>query len=525
MLESFLVPEIWGRPDKFSLPGGALNYQERTAYFGALPLLFGVAGMVIRTRAVQVFFAVLGLLALGLAVDLPLYSDLAARLPGLDVINRTRALIVCTFAGAALGALGLQALMDAGRADRRRVVLGALVAVAPPMLWVATRVDWGTPLGDAVANLPTVGHRASSAAVVDLATALRWAALALGAAALMLVVAWRPRLAAGAAVVAIAITGADLVTLDRGYLPAIPLAAADPPLPRAIRDAQATDGHQRVTGGDGLQPNLASRYGLRGARIHALPALKRRNMLWFGLGGRGLLQRLESTPRRLASLYGAKFVFVNKSQTLSDPETRRIAPGLVENRAALPRAWVAYDWTPASTPEQSLALLKAQRRQDDMRRPVIEHANPPAGRGAAAPDPAPARFTEDSDERVELSLDAKRAGYVVLSDTYYPGWQATVDGRPAEIQPADVAFRAVAVPAGRHTVAFEYRPRSVQVGAGLSLAALAAIAAGLLLTRRRRGPAADNGAPHEVRPAGQDADDLRVGRRASRVRALAERVL
>jgi hypothetical protein len=353
------------------------------------------------------------------------------------------------------------------------------------MLWVATRVDWGAPLGHALANLPTLEHRPSGTAVVELAAALRWAVLTLAAAAVMLVVAWRPRLATGAAAVAIAITGADLVTLDRGYLPAIPLAAADPPLPAAILHAQAWDGHQRVTGGDGLQPNLASRFGLRGARIHALPALKRRNVLWFGLGGSGLLQRLDSTPRRLASLYAAKYVFVDAGQTLSDRNAHRVSPGLFENRTALPRAWVAYDWSPASTPEQSLAVLRAQRQQDDMRRPVIEGASPPASRGEPAPDPTPARFAEDSDERVELSVDAKRAGYLVLSDTYYPGWQATVDGRRATVQPADVAFRAVAVPAGRHTVAFEYRPWSVRVGGALSLAGLVAIALGLLLTRRR----------------------------------------
>jgi hypothetical protein len=340
------------------------------------------------------------------------------------------------------------------------------------------------------------------------------------------VVAWRPRLATGAAVVAIAITGADLVTLDRGYLPAIPLADADPPLPASIVHAQEWDGHQRVTGGEGLQPNLASRFGLRGARIHALPALKRRNMLWFGLGGGGLLQRLDSTPRRLGSLYAAKYVFVDEHQRLSDPETKRLAPGLFENRAALPRAWIAYDWTPASTPEQSLRALKAQGQQDDMRRPVIEGVSPPATGGEATPGPAAAQFAEDSGERIALSVDAKRAGYLVLSDTYYPGWQATVDGRRAEVKPADVAFRAVAVPAGRHTVVFEYHPWSVRLGGMLSLAGLAAIALGLLLTRRgtrERAPIIVGVDEH--RPQDHDADHLRVGRRPSRVRALAERVL
>jgi hypothetical protein len=133
---------------------------------------------------------------------------------------------------------------------------------------------------------------------------------------------------------------------------------------------------------------------------------------------------------------------------------------------------------------------------------------------------------EDSDERVALRMDAKRAGYLVLSDTYYPGWQATVDGRRAKVRPADVAFRAVAIPAGRHTVAFEYHPWSVKLGGALSLAALAAIALGLLLTRRGqldRAPIIVLVDDH--RSESHDADHLRVGRRAARVRALAECLL
>jgi len=70
----------------------------------------------------------------------------------------------------------------------------------------------------------------------------------------------------------------------------------------------------------------------------------------------------------------------------------------------------------------------------------------------------------------QVALD--RDGWVVLSDVYYPGWRAFVDGQPQPILRADYLFRAVAVPAGQHTVTFEYAPPSVTVGLVISGAAI-----------------------------------------------------
>ena len=90
-------------------------------------------------------------------------------------------------------------------------------------------------------------------------------------------------------------------------------------------------------------------------------------------------------------------------------------------------------------------------------------------------------------ERVELRVRAERPAWLVLSDTPYPGWEATVDGRTAPILSANVACRAVRVPAGESRVVMRYRPGSFRRGAascGLGLLALV-----LMLMRRRRGGA------------------------------------
>ncbi len=72
---------------------------------------------------------------------------------------------------------------------------------------------------------------------------------------------------------------------------------------------------------------------------------------------------------------------------------------------------------------------------------------------------------------VLLSVDAPRRGLVFASESYFDGWTALVNGQPARILPADYAFRAVAVPAGKSRIEFRYWPPGLT--AGLLISALA----------------------------------------------------
>ena len=57
-------------------------------------------------------------------------------------------------------------------------------------------------------------------------------------------------------------------------------------------------------------------------------------------------------------------------------------------------------------------------------------------------------------------------------DSWFPGWEVTVDGRPARLRRADYAFRAVEVGAGKSIVRFDYRPAPLRLGLMLALAAV-----------------------------------------------------
>ena len=94
-------------------------------------------------------------------------------------------------------------------------------------------------------------------------------------------------------------------------------------------------------------------------------------------------------------------------------------------------------------------------------------------------------------EAIVLQASLPAPGYVVLSDSWYPGWTVTVDGQPAAVERANLAFRAVYVPKGTHTVRWTYRPKSYLVGLGISAATLLAVAAALLalvVRHRARAP-------------------------------------
>jgi uncharacterized membrane protein YfhO len=78
--------------------------------------------------------------------------------------------------------------------------------------------------------------------------------------------------------------------------------------------------------------------------------------------------------------------------------------------------------------------------------------------------------------RVSHSARLQCAGFLVLTDTWRPGWRATVDGRATPIHEAYGALRGVVVPAGPHTVEFRYRPWSAYWGALSSALAFAAAA-------------------------------------------------
>jgi hypothetical protein len=177
-----------------------------------------------------------------------------------------------------------------------------------------------------------------------------------------------------------------------------------------------------------------------------------------------------------------------------------------------PRAYVAPSWRVAETADGAVRMLSTDE-VDGLPATVITLANADfatgallrpgpgsVGRNSSGP-PATAEITRYEERLVEVIATADGDALLVLLDAMTPGWTATVTGASVPIFTANVAFRAVPIPAGRHVVRFEYSPPGWELGLAISGASAFVLAtwliwsSGLLAGRRIRSTSITNVVP------------------------------
>ncbi len=164
---------------------------------------------------------------------------------------------------------------------------------------------------------------------------------------------------------------------------------------------------------------------------------------------------------------------------------------LLRNPLAVPRAFVVYDVREAP---ETLELMAAMSDPDfdPLVSSYVEGKS--LSDAAAPPRGVPARIVEEEDTRVVIAADLEAPGLLVLADSFFPGWRASVGDEELEILPVNHLFRGVMLPAGRHRVVFEYRPWTLPVGAAVSgVAALATFTLVFGIRRLSRLPGSERG--------------------------------
>ena len=149
-----------------------------------------------------------------------------------------------------------------------------------------------------------------------------------------------------------------------------------------------------------------------------------------------------------------------------------------------PRAWTVHQSFVAKDDGDAADHVRDARI--DLRKMAVLVGNQPAVDQCGAEDRVTG-FSENASQ-VWTSVEMACQGMLVVSDNWYPGWDAEVDGRPTGIWKVNTVLRGVVVGAGKHTVVMRYRPFSVYFGFALTLVGLAAAVA---IGRRRELDGAD----------------------------------
>jgi hypothetical protein len=535
-LGAFFLSDYWGRPTQTSLAANIVS--NRGFYAGGITLMLAAVALVLRPTAVRLGFAASGALALAVVLGVDPVFSIVTAVPGFRTAHNGRLVFIVLLALAMLAGWGLDELgrLEPRKPPRSRLAVAAAAgifcvpiawmlvagAISPGKLGPALKVAWGfadpprptaAPLGagDAlrVGGVPTQ----ATAEIIHLSALLQWLPLAGGALALLTIalggLGSRVRRAVPGAVVAalaIAILVLDLFRANMGFNTAIPIKHAQQPTTPALRYLQSRApnrfaGFSQLGIGQPLQPNLSMRYGLYDARGYDYPVERRFDSFWratAALPG-DLIQAEQRAAATRRGLRGMSLLSVTDIMQFPNEPALHL-PGLhlaysgadarvYRNTEALPRVFLVSHQRRLSGGRAALRAT-VDPRFDARRIAVTERQIPglQAGGGTSRRSAGTARLVSYRSKRIVAAARSRSRSLLVLTDVYYPGWKATLDGRPARIERVDYLFRGVVLPPGRHRVEFRYEPMSWRIGSIVSGVGVAAVA-GLALVgwRRRRG--------------------------------------
>jgi len=202
------------------------------------------------------------------------------------------------------------------------------------------------------------------------------------------------------------------------------------------------------------------------------------------------------TNRPLLDLLATRHIVVdrNYSEELAKlrPPLRMLeergSVAIYENPQALPRAFFVPRVELVADPEALLERL-ASLRHRPRQVALVEEAPADGFLGLEGGGRGDVEITASRSEELLVRVNAPRDGFLFVSDQYFPGWKAWVDGAPTQIQRANYAFRLVRVPQGESRVEFRYRPVGLHAGVSVTLATVSALLAWVAVAHRRAGRA------------------------------------
>ncbi len=473
------LPQLTGRTEND-------NFSERTGYVGIAALFLAFWAIIGRRCKLTFFYMLLALFSLLIIFGIPPLPSVIRALPILNSINHTRLLLLAIFSVAVLAGLGLDSMGRTSVTGKIRLAAAGFgISVGFTLLLLAYKA------GPQLYQLDEA-HRSF------LYRQLAVLAGGIGAVGLLAFVPcsnlWWRRLARTAC---LGWTAFELLWFGMGYNPAISRELYYPQT-SAISWLKQDRSLFRILGaGPALPPNTAEVFNLNDVRGNDFVTVKRYEEFITGKAGDFFFYSEASSLPPGLQLLNIKYVMLPKSARI-DPNFFELAYSsevdIYRYKEYRERALAVFDYQVDRDPASVLAKVRSGTF-DPADTLLLEEEPPPVEPGATSSESdAVVHIASYEPDEIVIEAAFPRPGFLLLLDTYFPGWSAEVNGRKTRIYRADYNFRAVSMPAGKSTLKFSYKPQSLQLGACLAIAGLFLLGAGWIgpdyrkLTKALRSP-------------------------------------
>lgn len=481
-LITLIAPDFFGNPSVGNFWGS--DYGEFMAYSGVVAVLFAGAGIFYsRYRREVLFFVGSIIIALLFALPTPFPNLLETlQIPVLGTGIPSRALFVAEFAVVVLAGIGVERFIVQKKFPLKVLLFFAALFF---MLWV-----W-------VLSAPHIFSDIISAekSAIALRNMILPTSVFISCIVTVSVVKFRPRYTTIAFFVLLFVASCEYSYFMNKFLPFARMDYIYPDHP-LVQHVQKITPPERVYGYDssraetnlsvawkvlspeGYDPLYIRRYGelihatTTGGYTSTIPRSDamlpqsmpnddshQKRVLMDLLGIRYALDKDDSAP-----------VEWKQDPGRFDPERYKLIWQeykwkIYENQNVLPRAVMYYN---SETIDDEKQIIKRLFSQDFSIKKTVLLEDKEAKVFTSEKNAIKVPIRSYTANSVTVTPQSDQAGYVFLSDAYYPGWNVYVDGTQSTLLRANYAFRAVEVPAGRHVVEFRYEPWSFRIGALIS---------------------------------------------------------
>ncbi|MBI2613513.1 MAG: YfhO family protein [Candidatus Levybacteria bacterium] len=485
-ISTFLAPDFLGNPvtrnDWFG------HYAEWNAYIGVLPLILAVYSIFGKQKSKTIFFFALAILILSLAFPTPLQDlFINLRIPVLSTSAASRIIVIYSFLFAVLSGFGFDQLLADIQSKKYRKILIWLLTFGSVLLalWAVIYFKLFIP---------------EERIIVARSNLILPSVIFMISAFTVFIASMNKKLLLSLSCVLLLIVSFDMLRFTIKWMPFDPKNLV-------FIDTPTTQSFSKIAGYNRIFSNL----GGEATTYYNLPSVEGYDSLYIKRYGEfiGFVNNENSKNlNRSVVLFSKNGKYASKAINLLDIKyiIHKIADDhavwtfpywtypddqfkliykddmyeFYENTKISPHAFLVGQYKVEKNADQTLSLMFNDNL--DLRRKIILEKDPKISQSIG--EVGEAKIISYKPNNIEISVDAKDKSLLFLSENYYPGWNASVDGKETPILRANYTFRAIPVEAGKHTIQFSYMPWSFKLGLYLASGGLIGAIFMILVSRR-----------------------------------------